>query len=489
MKPYKTVLLLSALSFIEAASNPVSSNNFTEDLDKADDTTNMYKTNVVEQAREQAARASAKNLERQSKKMMAEAAKRQVAEQAMRRLLEVAKIEGDEKKEFIKQEEVEQEKADAVVESKSVDDEEEESKEHELKGEEPEVIEKCFKAVTEQQHPQQQQNRKSVPSPFAAPIPVTRKSIYNPAAATPQSNLNKSMHVDAAPRRSVREAIEDRRDKGVNFDEFQFYSEEERDEAWGRDQKVMFTRAPSDDEDDDEVDYFDATRRSDHQGRNKFSLGPMQRQRLAQDQNPKSQQAQQQRQVQAQQQRQAQAQQQMQNIQQAQSQQQKMQNIQQAQSQQQRLTARELQKLQEARQSQRYSARSSKVAASTKIDQVLAPNLSGIKLTFCQSAALGVIASFRLMGLKYPHQASSLERQKSTQYVVSTVNNFPCEKERGLMRQAMVISPPIYSDRRLFNKWASQFSKMMIKAMNSPVGLDMNSALIPLENDNNKSKK
>lgn len=107
--------------------------------------------------------------------------------------------------------------------------------------------------------------------------------------------------------------------------------------------------------------------------------------------------------------------------------------------------------------------------------------LIGVKLGFCDTAVLGAIANIRLMGLKYPRLASTAERQRSAQYVTSIVENFPCDREKQIMKQIMNMSPPIYSDRAKFNKWAVLFGKRVLKESKCPVGLSMNNLLSPIK--------
>lgn len=320
---------------------------------------------------------------------------------------------------------------------------------------EPEVIEKCA-------HIAQQEEQE-----FTAP------SVQAPRQSS--QILYKSNAAGAsAPRRSMNEIIAERRDKGVNFESFQFYDSE--DAAAGEGQLKMggveqYNEQYGDYEDGEEsYNNFgseDDFVISQHEGKHAFALEALQK-----NHQPQNQQQNQNQKPQKQRKQRKQRQNQQQNNQHQHKQ---------------ALNARELQKMQEARQSARYSARSARSINSNRnkahrdVSNAVS-ELSGVKLSFCESAALGVIANFRLMGLKFPMQANSLERQKSAQYLISLVNSFPCEKEQAMMKHAMIVHPPIYSDRRNFNKWVSQFSKNMIKAMNSPVSLDLNSALVPLKN-------
>jgi hypothetical protein len=108
-------------------------------------------------------------------------------------------------------------------------------------------------------------------------------------------------------------------------------------------------------------------------------------------------------------------------------------------------------------------------------------DLSGIHLGFCEVAALGVIVNIKMMSLKYPRQANSVERKKIALYITSLINNFPCDKEKEAMKRAAIMYPPIYTERRSFNKWAIQYTKTVMKEIRSPVGLSMNNLIVPLK--------
>ena len=110
--------------------------------------------------------------------------------------------------------------------------------------------------------------------------------------------------------------------------------------------------------------------------------------------------------------------------------------------------------------------------------------MDGIRLGFCDTAALGAIANIRLIGLKYPRQANSLESKRSSNYINSIIEGFPCEKEKNIMKDVMKTYPPVYSDRKSFNKWAILFGKRVLKKLKITVGLSMSNLLIP----NNKKK-
>lgn len=149
-------------------------------------------------------------------------------------------------------------------------------------------------------------------------------------------------------------------------------------------------------------------------------------------------------------------------------------------------TPKHLQQQQQTRNLQKMSPRRPNTVAPRKVlkkqsvsYQSSSTNSDAIDLGLCQAATLGFIASLRVIGMNYPLQANSLERQKFAQFLVVAVNGFPCPSEQKLMRQAMVMSPPIFSDRKRFNKWVDAFSKKMVVAMNCPVDLNLDDIIVP----------
>ena len=108
-------------------------------------------------------------------------------------------------------------------------------------------------------------------------------------------------------------------------------------------------------------------------------------------------------------------------------------------------------------------------------------NLNGIHLGFCDTAALSLIVNIRLLALKFPRQSTTSERAKMSQYISSLIANFPCDTERNLMLEAVKAMPPIYSDRRAFNRWADFFGKRIMKGINSPVGINLGNVLVPVD--------
>ena len=116
------------------------------------------------------------------------------------------------------------------------------------------------------------------------------------------------------------------------------------------------------------------------------------------------------------------------------------------------------------------------------------PILSGIHLNFCQTATLALLANIRLIGSKYPRKPSRPERIGLAQYVSSLIANFPCDRERELMNEAVNEMPLMYSDRRAFNRWADFFGKRILKGTNSPVKLNFGNVLVPAKGHKNNRK-
>ena len=121
------------------------------------------------------------------------------------------------------------------------------------------------------------------------------------------------------------------------------------------------------------------------------------------------------------------------------------------------------------------------VIPSTQIQIQEASNLSSVRLGFCDTAAISFIVNLRLLSLKFPRQSTATERSKMAQYVSSLITNFPCDHEKSLMLDAVKAMPPMYSDRRAFTRWVDFFSKRILKAINSPVGINLGNVLVPTE--------
>jgi hypothetical protein len=86
-----------------------------------------------------------------------------------------------------------------------------------------------------------------------------------------------------------------------------------------------------------------------------------------------------------------------------------------------------------------------------------------LRIGFCDAATLGLVSNIRLMGLKYPRRmAPPLERSRVYDYIWALVDNFPCDRERRLMRASLQCQPPQLTDRNAFNCWAQQFSQKIL---------------------------
>lgn len=123
----------------------------------------------------------------------------------------------------------------------------------------------------------------------------------------------------------------------------------------------------------------------------------------------------------------------------------------------------------------------SQPASTASASTASSSNLNGIHLGFCDTAALSLIVNIRLLALKFPRQSTTSERAKMSQYISSLIANFPCDTERNLMLEAVKAMPPIYSDRRAFNRWADFFGKRIMKGINSPVGINLGNVLVPVD--------
>lgn len=130
---------------------------------------------------------------------------------------------------------------------------------------------------------------------------------------------------------------------------------------------------------------------------------------------------------------------------------------------------------------QKYPSEDSARSTARSTGPTTTSDISGIKLGFCEAAALGTIANIRMVALKYPRQANSLERKKTAQYISGLIDNFPCEKEKELMKKLATELPPIYTERRMFGKWAAQFTKKFLSDSKCPVGVSVSGLLIPLK--------
>lgn len=116
-------------------------------------------------------------------------------------------------------------------------------------------------------------------------------------------------------------------------------------------------------------------------------------------------------------------------------------------------------------------------------------DLNGIKLGFCDAATLGLIVNIRLLALKFPRQTTSNnERLKISKYLTNLITNFPCDYERELMNEELKAMPPMFSDRNSFNRWVDIFSRKILKRIDSPVGINLGSTLVPIEQSNIKRK-